>query len=438
MPSAEASAHLSVGDLIRIASTGARHPHLDSCAPCRRRAQGYAWGSEELRELHSAVTANTRRAPVTSKRLPNLAKASELARYILAAATRDAMDADDILLAHRNDPNLVPAIIKACHDAAALVSKSPANAWEFADVLSDWSRGRGRSSSESQIEAIRIEILFLRSQATLMQGRAREAERFAIKGVHAAEASRRAHPTTLARAKYFLASAVAALGRTDEAVAMFREAQASFGEFEMRSWTGRTEAAIGLALFYRSKDPVALTHFASALDLLDPAEDSPSITGVLINRGLLQVMLGRREEGRKSYMAAIDVAMKAGLSARALVARVNLLGLAILDARYEEVIKRAPRIIGLAEDEFQDDVAFWCRLFLAEALFATGNVRDGAPVLEGVIRSVPKSLKDDGELATLLSAMDPSNAAAVESLEGLKRVRSHLEKIEEAQAFGGA
>lgn len=427
--------HLRSSDLVRIVATGARDSHIETCEECRGRAKVLEWSGDEMRALVEFAVRRRRREskPPAAGKIGLLRHARDLAAEILAAAEIDDVDAELVLVAHRDDLAVVPAVLNACQRASRLAAKRPALADRFGLMIRDWAKCREEVIPAADALAIRLEALFVRVSAALQQGRAAGALRLAEKALVIAF-DRQEHEVIRARAHYFHACALGAAGETDRAVAELEATVATFREYGLPSWEGKALAAAGTALFHRKASEAALERLDAGLALMDPEEDAHNIAAVLGTRAALLDMLKRRPEARLSYSQSLEVALKAGLSAVALTARVNLLGYALDEGNFREVLERGPRIVALAEDEGLEDHIFCGWVFLAEANFAAGVVREGDACLRRATERIPAGLRGDSVLEKLLAQMDGSNLDAFEKAACVRRVRAHLDQTEgEAQ-----
>ncbi len=427
--------HLPSSELVRLVAAGASHPHLDSCELCRDRRKVLSWSGEEMRALVSFAVRKKRRdaRPSPAGIISALARARELAAEIVAAAEIDETDADLVLLAHRNDPILVMGVLHACQRASRLAAKHPAKADAFGIMVREWAKCREDVIAPADVVGVRLEALFVRIAAALQQGRTEDALTLAEKALVIAT-EKQDHELIRARALYFHACSLSAKGETDRAVAELERSIVTFREFSLPSWEGKAIAAIGLALFQRKASEQALERLDAGLALLDPDEDAHNIAAVLTNRGALLDMLKRRSEAREAYRRALEASTKAGLTSLALASRVNLLGFALDDGAFREVLERGPRLLELIEEEGLADLVFYAHLFLAEAHFAVGSRRAGDEHLVRAQGGIPAALVGDTELETILSRMDAGNADAFERSAFVRRVRHYLERgSDEAQ-----
>ncbi len=415
-----ADGHLPVSVLLRVARGETPPPHATSCEDCARKVRVLTLGAGELRGLQSALS--TRRPPRTAAGSPVslVAAAERIGREILIASAADVIEVDLLTRAYVGDPSLPAGILYALQGAAPLVAKRPALAGDLAAfIIEDWLKFP--SSKPGALKAaIKYEALLLLSQVRLMEGKAAEAERIARGRVDYIDEG--IPDIARARALYFHASALSALGKANQALDLFAKAIEEFRALDAPSWVGKTEAATGLALSQEADNVKALDHFDRALELLDPELDAHNVTGTLLAKGVLLGNLGRREEARAVYARALAAAVAGGFTARAIGIRVNLLGLAIEDGRYREVTTRGPVVLERAEEEGLQGEAWYCRLFLAEAQAASGNLGAMHWYVEQMLKTVPAS-EDSSKITALLQ---PIAAADRDATESLRRLRAYL------------
>lgn len=410
-----AEGHLSTRALMRVASTGENHPHLAGCKSCSDQARVLGWGVGDMRVIHESKVQPKRRKDgrPPSGFFTRFVRAEEIGREILKAAASDETEVMDTIVSLRKDSALPQGILWACQHAARLVTQNPRAAREFGEYVADYAEATperfGRLAG-----VLLIEAWLMQSQARLLQGEAEAAVELAQQARAKAEDDE-VPVFARCRADYFLATAIASVGRTEEALAILEAVKGEFAELQQSSWVGKTEASMAHVYSMRD-DPRAFPHWEAAVEHLDPEKDAHNLVSLFINKADLLATLGMRADARIAFSQALELALKSGIHTGIAIAQVNLLQYATEDGLYDEVLKKGPKLVEKAHDLGMANVAFFARLYLAESAAAKGRFFDAR-------EWVDEALGDsDPDIAEERAKLGPIAATLFNDAEFLSRV----------------
>jgi len=432
MPSIER--HLGELDLLALAlgPAAASNPHAESCAACRRRLEGLAAGRQHLADLESLEEpAGTAPAPALPAALGRLARVREEADALVRAveAGEDAL-AGALAEAARRD-GFPDVALQAAQLASRTTVRDPRRAAAFAVRLREALAASGAGSEPPARLAVALSRV-LESEALLYVGEAEDAVRSALEGLAALEEAG-APLLLLSRARYYAGSALWGASRYAEALRHLREARAGFASDGQDPWVGRAEAAMGLVHFSEARFLPALRSFDAALARLDPEVDPGPVASTQQNRAGVLMGLDRLAEARAAFGSALELALRAGLTATATTIRVNLLNLGLDEGSYEEVRARGEKVVALcARDGLAVD-AYYARLALAEAHAALGNYGAVRALVEALRGDAPPEVRDDPDATALLARLDAGDQEMEGRLRRLRRYLAGRDRVDEAR-----
>ncbi len=425
--------HLGELELLERALDSGLPPdsHVESCPACRARIAGFAEGRTHLADLEAIhqtdIALEALPMPATLSRLSEtLARAEALVRAAeidddLAAAWDEAAERDDF-------PEVA---LQAAQIASRILLRSPQLAARFANALRDRLVSSGYSGSPLRELAVAFCAL-LEGQALLCVGQSSDAvtrSSFAL-----ADLERVGAPDLLlARARYYLGSALWGDSRYADALLILAEAREGFARDEQCSWIGRTDAAIGLVHFSEARFVVALRAFDSALARLDADVDPGPVASTQQNRAGILMNLGRLAEARAAFGEALELALRTGLHASAATIRVNLLGLGLDEGHFEDVRARGERLVAQCVRDGLDLDAYYARLALAEAHAALGNYGAVRELVDAIRENAPSEVRGDPDAFALLSRLDAGDHEIAHRLRRLRHYLSGRDRFEAAR-----
>lgn len=365
--------HPDAFEILELSETDWReHPHLVECQECRRKVTALAEGLELIRATERPIRPPVRKPDRSLAAAVPLAKrADEIGRRLVTEA-ENGVEPVIATFEYSGDLALPDGLIAACQLGASLAARKPRVALSLAQAVRATARGEVDRRHPLR-PFILVEALLLTSQAVHVLGRAREAAKHARRAERIASRYG-APPLTLARCWYFEASA---LVDADEKTAMTLASTALkvFQAHGQDQWVGRAEIALGLVHFGDDRpSEEALAFFDAALTHLDPELDAHSVAAATNNRASVLHSLGRLDEARAGYQAALQIGLRINHEASIILSKVQLLDLALEEGKTGEVILRAEKVIGQAENAGLDEHAFYARLAYAEALALSGRM----------------------------------------------------------------
>ncbi|MCL4807301.1 MAG: hypothetical protein KJ062_05825 [Thermoanaerobaculia bacterium] len=423
MPSADR--HLGEVDLLFLALEpgAARSAHATECPECRRRIEGLAAGREHLGDLESpAASGDDAPPPTPPAALRRLRRTLTVAEDLVAAAEAGEEGFAEALAAEAGRADFPEIALQAVQLASRLALRSPRTAIHVAARL----RETLASSATGSALASRLAVdasLVLESQGLLYVGDSSAAVRQALEGLAGLEEAG-APLLLLSQARYYAGSALWGESRYEEALRYLEEARDGFATDGQDSWVGRAEAAVGLVHFSEARFRPALHAFDAALARLDPAVDPGPVASTQQNRAGILMNLGRLPEARAAFGSALELALRAGLTASATTIRVNLLNLGLDEGSWEEVRTRGERLVAQCDGDGLAVDAYYARLALAEAQAALGNYGAVQGLVEVLRGDAPPEVRDDPDATALLGRLD---AGDEEVGDRLRRLRHYLD-----------
>jgi len=420
MPSAER--HPSEVDLLALALEPGlpRGPHVARCAECRRKIDGLAAGREHLADLASLDAADGP-PPEPLPELRRLGRSLEEAEALVRAAEAGAETFAEALAEAASREGFPDVALHAAQLAARLPLRSPQGAVDVAIGLRKALAAHDDAATRSARLAAGA-ALSLESQGLLYIGDAEDATRAAADALAALEAED-APLLLLSRARYFLGSCLWGESRYRDALGLLQSARDGFASDGQDAWVGRAEGAIGLVHFSEARFLAALHAFDAALARLDPSVDPGPVASIEQNRAGILMNLGRLPEARAAFAAALELALRNGLTANATTIRVNLLSLGLDERAWEEVRSRGQKLVAHCDREGLAVDAYYARLALAEAQSALGNYGAVRTLVEALREDAPPEVRDDPDATALLNRLD----AGDNEMEGrLRRLRHYL------------
>jgi tetratricopeptide (TPR) repeat protein len=423
MPSADR--HLGEVDLLVLALEPGTvgNGHAGKCPECRRKIEGLAAGREHLGDLEPPGASGRDGPPPTPPAaLRRLRRTLTQAEDLVRAAEAGEEAFAEALSPAAGEADFPEIALQAVQLACRLALRSPRTAVDVAARL----REAIAASADPAALAARLAVaasLVLESQGLLYVGDSSGASRRALEGLAGLEEAG-APLLLLSQARYYAGSALWGESRYEEALRYLDEARDGFATDGQDSWVGRAEAAIGLVHFSEARFRPALHAFDAALARLDPAVDPGPVASTRQNRAGILMNLGRLSEARAAFGSALELALRAGLTAIATAIRVNLLNLGLDEGSYEEVRARGEKVVAQCDRDGLAVDAYYARLALAEAQAALGNygaVRSLVAVLRG---DAPPEVRDDPDATALLGRLD---AGDEEVGDRLRRLRHYLD-----------
>ncbi len=403
--------------------------HAEGCPACARRIRGLAAGREHLTDLE-ALAIGAREAPIPAPPSPFASLGRTLAEAeVLVKAAEDGAETLPALLAEAAVRPGFPAVaLHAIQGASRLSLRRPQSALDFAAAIRATLPPASVGESATT-RLVRAELMILESQGLLYVGKAREACRLAAEGLAALDDAG-APLLLLSRARYYAGSALWGDARYAEALSLLASARDGFAGDGQDAWVGRAQAAIGLVHFSEARFREALHSFDAALERLDPAVDPGPVSSTQQNRAGILMNLGRLSEARAAYGQALELALRAGLSASATTIRVNLLNLGLDEAAWEEVRSRGEKLVAQCDREGLAVDGYYARLALAEAHAALGNYGTVRVLVEALRDGAPPEVREDPDATALLSGLDAGDEEVSSRIRRLRHYLSGRDRVE--------
>ncbi len=415
-----AERHLGELELLELA-LGPGQPgnaHAETCPECRSRIEGLTAGHEHLLDL-DALEAGDAPPPAPPASLSALGRTLEEAEALVRAAEANDDSLATLLAESARHPRFPEVALHASQLASRLSVRRPRTALGFAGAIR---KALGPSKDAAAHRFVLAELKLLESQAQLYVGETGEACRLALEGLSELDACR-APLLFVSRARYYAGSALWGSARYEESLRLLAAARDGFAEDGQDAWIGRAEAAIGLVHFSEARFRQALSAFDAALERLDPNVDPGPAEAVQQNRAGIFMNLGQLNEARTAFGQALELALRAGLSAGATTIRVNLLNLGLDEGSFEDVRSRGEKLVAHCDREGLAVDAYYARLALAEACAALGSY-GAVQALIGVLREhAPPEIRDDPDAAALLGGLDTGDD---EVAPRIRRLRHYL------------
>ncbi len=427
-----AERHLGELELLELALGPGQPPnaHAEACADCRRRIDGLKAGHAHLLDLATfAVERADAPAPAPPASLSALGRTLEEAEGLVRAAEADDDSLAALLAESARGPGFPGIALHAAQLASRMTARRPRAALDFAGAI----RGSlGTSKDAALLRFVLAELKVLESQAQLYAGKTEEARRLALEGLSELESSG-APLLLLSRARYYAGSALWGCARYEESLPLLAAARDGFAEDGQDAWIGRSEAAIGLVHFSQARFRQALHAFDAALERLDPDVDPGPVESVQQNRAGILMNLGRLAEARTAFGQALELALRAGLSAGATTIRVNLLNLGLEEGSYEEVRSRGEKLVAHCDRESLAVDAYYARLALAEACAALGSYGAVQALIAILREHAPPEIRDDPDAAALLGGLDAGDDEVAHRIRRLRRYLCGQDRAEAAR-----
>lgn len=425
-----ADRHLDDCDLLGQAMTAATPgSHAETCPRCRSRVAALAAGSQHLRDLDGSREAVASAAPLRPPPFATLRRTSMAAEELVRAAEGGADELNGTLAEAAMDPGFPVIALHAAQLASRLPVRSPRLALAFVEAVRSVLPNH---AGDTVVPLVLGELKLLESQALLYEGKTREASLAALEGVAALE-SHEAPLLLRSRGLYYAGSALWGEGRHEDALHRFEEARGGFAADGQDAWIGRVDAAIGLVHFSEARFREALRAFDGALERLDEEKDPGPVEAVQQNRAGILMNLGRLAEARAAFGQALELALRAGLTAGTTTIRVNLLGLGLEEGAFEEVRSRGEKLVATCVQEGLAVDAYYARLALAEAWAALGNYGAVRALVEVIRGDAPSEVRDDPDAMKLLDRLDAGDNEVAGRLRRLRRYLSGRDRFEAQQ-----
>ena len=425
-----AERHLGELELLELA-LGPGQPgnaHAEACPDCRRRIEGFTAGHEHLLDL-DALEADDAPPPTPPASLSALGRELEEAEGLVRAAEADDDSLAALLAESARGPGFPGVALHAAQLASRLTVRRPRAALDFAGAIRD---ALGPSKDAALLRFALAELKVLESQAQLYVGRTEDACRLALEGLSELEASG-APLLLVSRARYYAGSALWGSARYGESLPLLAAARDGFAEDGQDAWIGRSEAAIGLVHFSEARFRQALYAFDAALERLDPAVDPGPVASIQQNRAGILMNLGRLTEARTAFGQALELALRAGLSAGATTIRVNLLNLGLEEGSFEEVRSRGEKLVAHCDREGLAVDAYYARLALAEACAALGSYGAVQALIAVLREHAPPEIRDDPDATALLGGLDAGDDEVAHRIRRLRRYLCGQDRAEAAR-----
>ena len=429
-----AERHPSEVDLLALALAPElpRGAHVTGCPACRRKVEGLATGREHLADLDGlALEDGVEPAPAPIRNVGRvlsdaeaLVRAAEQGEETFVAALAEAESRD----------GFAEVALHAVQIASRLAVRSPRRSEVFATRIRLALAPALRADSPTARLAEAASRV-LESQGQLYVGRAEDAVRNALEGVSVLE-SENAPLLLLSQARYYAGSTLWGASRYEESLRLLETARDGFASDGQESWVGRAEGAIGLVHFSEARFLRALRAFDAALARLDSSVDPGPVASIEQNRAGILMNLGRQTEARAAFGAALELALRHGLTTSATSIRVNLLNLGLDERAYEEVRSRGEKVVAQCDRDGLAVDGYYARLALAEAQAALGNYGAVHKLLEALRRDAPPEVRDDPDATVLLARLDAGDQD--ETADRLKRLRHYLAGRDRYQAASRA
>ena len=404
--------------------------HAEGCPDCRRRIEGLAAGHEHLLDLAAFdLEADDAPPPAPPASLSALGRRLEEAEGLVQAAEANDDSLAALLAECARRPGFPEVALHAAQIASRLSVRRPQTALDFAGAIRD---ALGPANDAAAFRFVLAELKVLESQAQLYVGKTEEACRLALEGLAELEASG-APLLLLSRARYYAGSALWGSARYGKSLPLLAAARDGFAEDGQDAWIGRAEAAIGLVHFSEARFRQALRAFDAALERLDPRVDPGPVEAVQQNRAGVFMNLGRLTEARTAFGQALELALRAGLSAGATTIRVNLLNLGLDEGSFEEVRSRGEKLVAHCDREGLAVDAYYARLALAEACAALGNYGAVQTLITVLREHAPAEIRDDPDAAALLGGLDAGDEEVAPRLRRLRRYLCGQDRAEAAR-----
>jgi tetratricopeptide (TPR) repeat protein len=402
--------------------------HAVRCPECLRRIEGLTAGHEHLLDL-DALEENDAPAPTPPASLPALGRTLEEAERLVLAAEANDDSLGAILAESARGPRFPDIALNAAQLASRLSVRRPRTALDFASAIRN---ALGPSKDEAVDRFVLAELKLLESQAHLYMGETEDACQLALEGLSELETSG-APLLLVSRGRYYAGSALWGSARYGESLPLLAAARDGFAEDAQDAWIGRAEAAIGLVHFSEARFRQALSAFNAALERLDPAVDPGPVESVQQNRAGILMNLGRLAEARAAFGQALELALRAGLSAGATTIRVNLLNLGLEEGSFEEVRSRGEKLVAHCDREGLAVDAYYARLALAEACAALGSYGAVQALIAVLREHAPPEIRQDPDAAALLGGLDAGDDEVAHRIRRLRRYLCGQDRAEDAR-----
>lgn len=428
-----AERHPSEIDLLALALEPGlpRGAHVSGCPECRRKIDGLAAGREHLADLEETAEAGGGAPAPAPAPFRDVGRTLAAAEALVRAAEEGGESFSPALDAAARRDDFAAVALYAVQVASRLAVRSPRRTADFAIRIREALAGSTTPDSHPARLAAALSRV-LESQEQLYVGKAEDAVRSALAGLATLEAE--SAPLLLrSQARYYAGSALWGASRYPEALRLLEAARDGFAGEGQDSWVGRAEGAIGLVHFSEARFLPALHAFDAALARLDPSVDPGPVASIGQNRAGILMNLGRLAEARAAFGAALELALRNGLTTSATTIRVNLLNLGLDERAYEEVRSRGEKVVAQCDREGLVVDGYYARLAVAEAQAALGNYRAVRSLVEALRGDAPPEVRDDPDATALLARLD----AGDNEMEGrLRRLRHYLagrDRVEEAR-----
>lgn len=400
--------------------------HARRCNRCRSRIAALAAGREHLLDLEDAPAGPPAPAGEPPEALAHLGDSLREAEALVRAAETGAAELAAALAGAAASSRFPDVALHAAQLASRLTARRPALALAFVAAVR---RQLGDRASADAIPLTRAELELLESQALLYSGRTAEARDSARDALSALEAAQ-APQLLVSRARYYAGSAAWGDSRYEEALLLLAAARNGFADDGQDAWIGRADAAMGLVHFSDARFDEALRAFDSALERLDETVDPGPVEAVQQNRAGILMNMGRLAEARAAFGQALELALRAGLTAGATTIRVNLLNLGLEEGAYEDVRARGEKLVATCVQEGLAVDAYYARLALAESQAALGNYGAVRTLVEVIRGDAPSEVRDDPDAIRLLGRLDAGDHEVGGRLRRLRRYLSGRDRVE--------
>ncbi|MBK8480928.1 MAG: CHAT domain-containing protein [Proteobacteria bacterium] len=203
---------------------------------------------------------------------------------------------------------------------------------------------------------------------------------------------------------------LAALGRSDAALATLKEALAEARRQGLAGEVAATLNNLGFALRLAGRADEAATRFGDALELDRARGDALGMSFALANRGLARLQLDLRREARDDLEQALALAQRIRAALNELKARHGLGAIELTEGRAELALAQAEAGLGRAREVGQRAWIWRFELQRARALRARGRGAEARQALErgaALIESLPPQL---GQARATGESEEPTSA----------------------------
>ncbi len=299
-------------------------------------------------------------------------------------------------------------LLYACQGASQLAAHVPGRALLLARDVSLWAEMLTEPHRHQPVSRplVLAEAALLESQAELRLQKA-DAALDAVRRARLHFDLAKSDPThNTARCNYFEASCLFFLTRHDEAAELLEEAAEGFLEEDQDHWIGRVEGLLGMCRAQSDDTEAALTHYETALQMLDRRLDALAWGATQVNYGILLGRLGDLQRAKRALRTALSAAIRDGIAGVARDARFNLAELHLTAGEPAKALPNFRALAKLAQAEDNINRFVMCQIYAAECLGMLSRDREMERSLKGIHIARGRMASGEPALEELLACLE--------------------------------